>query len=160
MRAEKNRQFLRGTDIEVGEPGTLSARQTESLYYIAEGYTSEDTAVAMGIAPRTVNDYITGAMTKTNSRNRAHLVRNAFTLGILRESIKQRGMASLSAIYLMIALTLGTLVLDHSLVRTRSKPSKVRSQTTYRLGRSGRNGRGRREELLEEPFTTWGNDHD
>lgn len=157
MKKPINRHFLRESKIEIGDQGCLSNQETRTTFYVAEGYTTAETAEQMGIAERTVIDYADKAMTKTNSRNRAHLVRNAFTLGILREASNQRGAVAVTALWLMILLTLSTLVLDHTLVRARTRPSKVRSSQTYRLNRSG--GRARRElEAVEAWFETWGTD--
>ncbi len=58
----------------------LTDREVECLYWIAEGKTSEEIALILGISRNTINNYITSIMRKTATRNRpeavAYAVRN------------------------------------------------------------------------------------
>ncbi|MCO6187139.1 transcriptional regulator VisN [Rhizobium sp. L1K21] len=58
----------------------LTDREIECLYWIAEGKTSEEIALILGISRNTINNYITSIMRKTATRNRpeavAYAVRN------------------------------------------------------------------------------------
>ncbi|MDK1384347.1 helix-turn-helix transcriptional regulator [Sinorhizobium sp. 8-89] len=58
----------------------LTEREIECLFWIAEGKTSEEIAVILGISRNTINNYITSVMRKTATRTRseaiAHAVRN------------------------------------------------------------------------------------
>lgn len=58
----------------------LTEREIECLYWIAEGKTSEEIALILGISRNTINNYITSIMRKTATRNRpeavAYAVRN------------------------------------------------------------------------------------
>lgn len=58
----------------------LTERELECLYWIAEGKTSDEIAVILGISRNTINNYITSVMRKTSTKNRseaiAYAVRN------------------------------------------------------------------------------------
>jgi DNA-binding CsgD family transcriptional regulator len=58
----------------------LTERELECLYWIAEGKTSDEIAVILGISRNTINNYITSVMRKTATKNRseaiAYAVRN------------------------------------------------------------------------------------
>ena len=58
----------------------LTERELECLFWIAEGKTSEEIAVILGISRNTINNYITSVMRKTATRTRseaiAYAVRN------------------------------------------------------------------------------------
>ncbi|MBP1870857.1 DNA-binding CsgD family transcriptional regulator [Ensifer adhaerens] len=58
----------------------LTDRELECLFWIAEGKTSEEIAVILGISRNTINNYITSVMRKTATRTRseaiAYAVRN------------------------------------------------------------------------------------
>ncbi len=58
----------------------LTERELECLFWIAEGKTSDEIAVILGISRNTINNYITSVMRKTATRTRseaiAHAVRN------------------------------------------------------------------------------------
>ncbi len=66
--------------VPVGREADLTDREVECLYWIAEGKTSEEIAVILGISRNTINNYITSIMRKTATRNRpeavAYAVRN------------------------------------------------------------------------------------
>ena len=52
----------------------LTEREVECLFWIAEGKTSEEIAVILGISRNTINNYITSIMRKTATRNRPEAV--------------------------------------------------------------------------------------
>lgn len=58
----------------------LTERELECLYWIAEGKTSDEIAMILGISRNTINNYITSVMRKTSTKNRseaiAYAVRN------------------------------------------------------------------------------------
>ncbi len=58
----------------------LTEREMECLSWIAEGKTSDEISLIIGISRNTVNNYITGIMRKTSTKTRseaiAHAVRN------------------------------------------------------------------------------------
>ncbi len=58
----------------------LTEREIECLYWIAEGKTSDEIAVILGISRNTINNYITSVMRKTATKTRseaiAYAVRN------------------------------------------------------------------------------------
>lgn len=58
----------------------LTERELECIYWIAEGKTSDEIAVILGISKNTINNYITSVMRKTATKNRseaiAYAVRN------------------------------------------------------------------------------------
>jgi DNA-binding CsgD family transcriptional regulator len=58
----------------------LTDRELECLYWIAEGKTSDEIAMIIGISKNTINNYITSVMRKTATRTRseaiAYAVRN------------------------------------------------------------------------------------
>lgn len=58
----------------------LTERELECIYWIAEGKTSDEIAMILGISKNTINNYITSVMRKTATKNRseaiAYAVRN------------------------------------------------------------------------------------
>jgi len=58
----------------------LTDREIECLFWIAEGKTSDEIAVILGISRNTINNYITSVMRKTATKTRseaiAYAVRN------------------------------------------------------------------------------------
>ena len=60
----------------------LTDRELECIYWIAEGKTSDEIAMILGISKNTINNYITSVMRKTATKNRseaiAYAVRNNF----------------------------------------------------------------------------------
>ncbi|PDT51016.1 MULTISPECIES: helix-turn-helix transcriptional regulator [Sinorhizobium] len=55
----------------------LTERELECLYWIAEGKTSEEIAVILGISRNTINNYITSVMRKTATRTRSEAIAHA-----------------------------------------------------------------------------------
>jgi DNA-binding CsgD family transcriptional regulator len=68
------------TDAHPDRDMELTERELECLYWIAEGKTSDEIAVILGISRNTINNYITSVMRKTATKNRseaiAYAVRN------------------------------------------------------------------------------------
>ncbi|WEX78013.1 helix-turn-helix transcriptional regulator [Sinorhizobium numidicum] len=69
-----------GVNVRHDREFELTERELECLFWIAEGKTSEEIAVILGISRNTINNYITSVMRKTATRTRseaiAHAVRN------------------------------------------------------------------------------------
>ena len=65
-----------------GEAGSiLTKRERETINWAAQGLTSADTAVKMGITPRTVESFLTSAAVKLGSINRTQTVVEAIRRG-------------------------------------------------------------------------------
>lgn len=62
----------------------LTARETEVVYLIAEGLTSDEIGTALHISTDTARTHVRNAMEKQRARTRAHLIALAFGQGILR----------------------------------------------------------------------------
>jgi DNA-binding CsgD family transcriptional regulator len=52
----------------------LTEREVECLYWIAEGKTSEEMAMILGISRNTINNYVTSVMRKTATRTRSEAI--------------------------------------------------------------------------------------
>ena len=73
------------TVVEPGdERAPLTARETEIVYLIAEGDTSEEIGHELHISTDTARTHVRNAMEKQGARTRAHLIALAFRQGILR----------------------------------------------------------------------------
>lgn len=72
--------FRKGAEPRADRDFELTDRELECLFWIAEGKTSDEIAVILGISRNTINNYITSVMRKTATRTRseaiAHAVRN------------------------------------------------------------------------------------
>lgn len=75
-------QALRRTDPAEGRP-RLSTREQQILESISAGHSVKQTAVQLGIAPKTVENLQGRLFRKLEARNRAHAVARAFELGLL-----------------------------------------------------------------------------
>lgn len=58
-------------------------REIEVIEWTAEGKTSADIAIILGLSEYTVNEYVASAMKKLDAVNRIHLVTKAIRLGII-----------------------------------------------------------------------------
>lgn len=71
------------------QPGELarlpavSQRELDCLKLTANGYTSEEIAVVLGLSVHTTNQYLTKVTLKLNSVNRMHAVAKALRLGLI-----------------------------------------------------------------------------
>lgn len=72
--------FERSREQKVDRDFELTDRELECLFWIAEGKTSDEIAVILGISRNTINNYITSVMRKTATKTRseaiAYAVRN------------------------------------------------------------------------------------
>jgi DNA-binding CsgD family transcriptional regulator len=72
--------FAEGSDAKTERDFELTERELECLFWIAEGKTSDEIAVILGISRNTINNYITSVMRKTATKTRseaiAYAVRN------------------------------------------------------------------------------------
>lgn len=64
-------------------PIPLSSRQVECLQLVAEGRTSPEIARALGLSPRTVDEYVADACARLGVRSRIEAVVAAIRLGII-----------------------------------------------------------------------------
>jgi DNA-binding CsgD family transcriptional regulator len=60
--------------VRVSREMDLTERELECLYWIAEGKTSDEIAVIIGISRNTINNYITSIMRKTSTRTRSEAI--------------------------------------------------------------------------------------
>lgn len=63
----------------------ISDRERDCLFWTAEGKTSEEIAIILGISTHTVNHYLTSATRKLDAANRTHAVTRAIRFGIISE---------------------------------------------------------------------------
>ncbi|CAN7208516.1 LuxR C-terminal-related transcriptional regulator [Rhizobium sp. LjRoot30] len=72
--------FARARDQKAERDFDLTERELECLFWIAEGKTSDEIAMILGISRNTINNYITSVMRKTATKTRseaiAYAVRN------------------------------------------------------------------------------------
>lgn len=72
--------FAESADVRAERDFELTERELECLFWIAEGKTSDEIAVILGISRNTINNYITSVMRKTATKTRseaiAYAVRN------------------------------------------------------------------------------------
>ncbi|TDK35129.1 LuxR family transcriptional regulator [Rhizobium deserti] len=72
--------FAEARDAKAERDFELTERELECLFWIAEGKTSDEIAVILGISRNTINNYITSVMRKTATKTRseaiAYAVRN------------------------------------------------------------------------------------
>ena len=62
---------------------TLSERERECLYWVAEGKTTEETALILSVSGNTVNKYIVSAIHKLGAANRAMAIAVAIRNGVI-----------------------------------------------------------------------------
>lgn len=60
----------------------LSPREREVLSYVSEGYTDDQIAYILVIAPCTVRDHLREARIKLDAANRTHAVKKALLAGL------------------------------------------------------------------------------
>lgn len=66
-----------------GNAPTISKRELECLGLTANGLTSEEIAVELGLSVHTANQYLTNTTQKLNAVNRMHAVAKALRLGLI-----------------------------------------------------------------------------
>lgn len=59
------------------ETSPLSERERECIFWVAEGKTTEEVGVILGVSPSTVNTYLGSVMQKLGARNRALAIATA-----------------------------------------------------------------------------------
>jgi DNA-binding CsgD family transcriptional regulator len=69
--------FKAGAGMRHDRDFELTERELECLFWIAEGKTSEEIAVILGISRNTINNYITSVMRKTATRTRSEAIAHA-----------------------------------------------------------------------------------
>lgn len=62
------------TSVRQDRESELTDREIECLYWIAEGKTSDEIAVILGISRNTINNYITSVMRKTATKTRSEAI--------------------------------------------------------------------------------------
>jgi LuxR family transcriptional regulator, transcriptional regulator of spore coat protein len=65
---------------------SLTGRECEVLRCVAIGLSNKESAIELGIAPRTVERHVENVRNKIRARNRAHMVAKAIGLGVLRDT--------------------------------------------------------------------------
>jgi DNA-binding CsgD family transcriptional regulator len=61
----------------------LSERERECLFWVAEGKTTEEVALIVGVSTNTANRYVAQAIQKLSAANRSKAVATAIRRGIL-----------------------------------------------------------------------------
>jgi DNA-binding CsgD family transcriptional regulator len=61
----------------------LSERERECLAWVAEGKTTDEVALILGVSANTINSYVTHAIQKLGADNRAMAVATAIRSGII-----------------------------------------------------------------------------
>ncbi|MCX7303196.1 MAG: LuxR C-terminal-related transcriptional regulator [Hyphomicrobiales bacterium] len=61
----------------------LSDRERECLLWVAEGKTTEEVALILGVSGNTINSYVTNAIQKLSASNRAMAIATAIRSGII-----------------------------------------------------------------------------
>jgi DNA-binding CsgD family transcriptional regulator len=69
------------------EPITLSKRETECLFWSAQGKATEDIATILAISPETVRIYFKRVASKLDATNRTNAVAKAMRLGLVEPSL-------------------------------------------------------------------------
>ncbi len=65
---------LRGGGARAARDFELTERELECLFWIAEGKTSDEIAMILGISRNTINNYITSVMRKTATKTRSEAI--------------------------------------------------------------------------------------
>jgi DNA-binding CsgD family transcriptional regulator len=74
---------FRGRDADMAPADPLSERERECLFWVAEGKTTEEVALILGVSANTANRYIAQSIQKLSAANRAKAVATAIRRGIL-----------------------------------------------------------------------------
>jgi DNA-binding CsgD family transcriptional regulator len=78
--------FAKMTGLRPAAPRTappISPRELECLKLTANGQTSEEIAVTLGLSVHTANQYLTNSTQKLNAMNRMHAVAKAIRMGLI-----------------------------------------------------------------------------
>ena len=78
VRSVRPMQQISRNSIKMGdvpnESHSLSPREREVLGWVAQGKSSREVGVLLGISSRTVNEHVTSAVRKLRANNRTHAV--------------------------------------------------------------------------------------
>jgi len=77
--------MLRFTDEDTVQ---LTARERDVLQHVALGRSAKETAIALNIAPCTVERHVENVRLKTRTRNRAHMIAHVIREGLLQPHAK------------------------------------------------------------------------
>lgn len=66
--------FTRSVEGKLERDFDLTERELECLFWIAEGKTSDEIAMILGISRNTINNYITSVMRKTATKTRSEAI--------------------------------------------------------------------------------------
>ena len=83
LKSEDQREGARGPDSKRELLDKLSGREMEVLYFVAKGWTNQETANRFGLSVKTVEGYRSRIKRKLGLRGRAELVRFAMSVGLL-----------------------------------------------------------------------------
>ena len=67
----------------LNDSASLSPRELEVLRWVAQGKSSREISVLLGITSRTVNEHVTSTVRKLSAKNRTHAVAIALREGII-----------------------------------------------------------------------------
>jgi DNA-binding CsgD family transcriptional regulator len=67
----------------LNDSASLSPRELEVLRWVAQGKSSREISVLLGITSRTVNEHVTSTVRKLSAKNRTHAVAIALRAGII-----------------------------------------------------------------------------
>jgi len=76
-------EYLAATQSERNLPGILSDRERECLKWVAEGKTTDEVALILGVSSNTVNSYVAHAIQKFGASNRAMAIATAIRSKII-----------------------------------------------------------------------------
>ena len=81
MLQEVNQLMLQHGNFSNGP--VLTVRESEILEYVAQGLSTKEIALLVGIAPRTVDRHIENVRLKLRAKNRTHMIACAVMEGLL-----------------------------------------------------------------------------
>ncbi|HEY8659547.1 MAG TPA: LuxR C-terminal-related transcriptional regulator, partial [Hanamia sp.] len=67
---------------------TLTKRQEDCLFYLAQGFTIKKIAHTLSLSPRTIEHYLENIKVKLNCYSRDELIQHAFRSTYFQEKIK------------------------------------------------------------------------
>lgn len=79
--------------VVIGAIGDLTQREAEAVLWVANGKTSWEAGLIMGVSEHTLGTHVANASQKLSASNRAHLVARAFVAGVL--AVARNGTACL-----------------------------------------------------------------
>lgn len=79
--------------VVIADIGDLTQREAEAVLWVANGKTSWEAGLIMGVSEHTLSSHVANASQKLSASNRAHLVARAFVAGVL--AVARNGTACL-----------------------------------------------------------------